>query len=58
MHWRYPVRSASDGSIVGAVGVSGAASDEDEYLAIKGVESVGGDYFVTEPAEHSCGTLR
>mmetsp|Transcript_567 Transcript_567/g.746 ORF Transcript_567/g.746 Transcript_567/m.746 type:complete len:247 (-) Transcript_567:107-847(-) len=52
------VRSASDGSIVGAVGVSGAASDEDEYLAIKGVEYVGGDYFVTEPAEHSCGTLR
>jgi uncharacterized protein GlcG (DUF336 family) len=32
------IQSVLDGSVVGAVGVSGAAADEDEYLALLGVQ--------------------
>lgn len=43
--------------IIGAVGVSGAAGDEDEYCAIRGVleANLG---LTTVPAEHSCSTVR
>jgi uncharacterized protein GlcG (DUF336 family) len=58
-----------DGSIVGAVGVSGASGDEDEYCALQGVRSLQdilpslgytGDLdknCVTDPATHSCTTI-
>eukprot|EP00444_Apocalathium_aciculiferum_P004292 CAMPEP_0183391096 /NCGR_PEP_ID=MMETSP0370-20130417/6227_1 /TAXON_ID=268820 /ORGANISM="Peridinium aciculiferum, Strain PAER-2" /LENGTH=199 /DNA_ID=CAMNT_0025570765 /DNA_START=118 /DNA_END=717 /DNA_ORIENTATION=- len=36
------------GNVVGAIGVSGAAADEDEHCAIAGARAVG---LVTEPAE-------
>eukprot|EP00595_Chromulina_sp_UTEXLB2642_P000498 CAMPEP_0196761282 /NCGR_PEP_ID=MMETSP1095-20130614/449_1 /TAXON_ID=96789 ORGANISM="Chromulina nebulosa, Strain UTEXLB2642" /NCGR_SAMPLE_ID=MMETSP1095 /ASSEMBLY_ACC=CAM_ASM_000446 /LENGTH=59 /DNA_ID=CAMNT_0042110581 /DNA_START=296 /DNA_END=475 /DNA_ORIENTATION=+ len=29
-----------EGDIIGAIGVSGASSDEDEYCALKGVEEL------------------
>ena len=35
-------------NVVGAIGVSGAASDEDEHCAILGAKAVG---LVTEPAD-------
>ena len=38
------------GNIVGAIGVSGARSDEDEHCAIIGAQAVG---LVTEPAASS-----
>ncbi|KAL7510822.1 hypothetical protein ACHAXN_008126 [Cyclotella atomus] len=43
--------------VVGAIGVSGAAGDEDEYAALK---SVWDSKFplTTEPKEHSCSTVR
>ena len=57
------VRSAADGSVVGAVGVSGAAADEDEYLAIEGVRVACAtlssySLLITEPPEHRCTTLK
>ena len=43
--------------IIGSVGVSGAAGDEDEYCAIRGVvESNLG--LTTIPENHSCGTVK
>lgn len=54
------VREQSSGEIVGAVGVSGAAGDEDEYCALYGVQNCelgASNLLVTEPAEHSCKTL-
>lgn len=48
------VRDGADGSIVGSVGVSGAAGAQDEYCAIMGVRGCGlSGELVTEPAEHS-----
>lgn len=47
----------SPGDIIGAVGVSGAAGDEDEFCALCGVQSVGLN-IVTEPAQHSCTTYK
>ena len=45
------------GFIVGAVGVSGASGDEDEYCALRGIiES--GYTFSTLPPQHSCSTVR
>ena len=42
-----------DGSILGAVGVSGASSDEDEYLALTGIRSSASLIdILTEPSEH------
>uniref|UniRef100_A0A7S1BLJ1 Uncharacterized protein n=1 Tax=Corethron hystrix TaxID=216773 RepID=A0A7S1BLJ1_9STRA len=61
--------AGADGSVtmqvLGAVGVSGAAADEDEYLAIMGVRSMielstgeeGSIKVFTVPPEHSCTTL-
>lgn len=48
--------SAEDRTVVGSIGVSGAASDEDEYCAIMGARAAGVE-LITEPAEHSCATL-
>lgn len=53
----YSVTYLLDGSIVGAIGVSGAAADEDEYLGWKGVQSVAGG-LLTEPKNHCCKTLK
>ena len=50
-----------DSGILGAVGISGASSDEDEYCALEGVKSSRAEGLlecVTEPAEHSCKTVR
>lgn len=53
------VKEASTGDIVGSVGVSGAAGDEDEYCALAGVKecSLAGD-LQTIPEDHSCKTLK
>jgi uncharacterized protein GlcG (DUF336 family) len=54
------VRAEETGEIVGSVGVSGAAGDEDEYCALYGIQNsqLGLDSeLATEPAEHSCKTL-
>jgi len=45
-----------DGHILGGVGVSGAAADEDEYLAIAGVMALD-ESLITVPDAHSCSTL-
>lgn len=37
------LRSKEDGSVIGAVGVSGASGDEDEYCAIEGAKAAGFD---------------
>lgn len=47
----------TDGYTVGAVGVSGAAADEDEYLALEGVKALGDGSLETIPQGHSCSTL-
>jgi uncharacterized protein GlcG (DUF336 family) len=42
----------SDGKAIGAVGVSGDASDRDEYAAIAGIQSAGLESHPAEPAEN------
>lgn len=52
------IREKESGVIVGSVGVSGAAGDEDEFCALAGVkECMLADQLVTEPLEHSCKTI-
>jgi len=51
------LRNRWDNSVVGAIGVSGAAGDEDEYCALQGAKVVSG-LVITEPAAHSCKTIR
>merc|ERR1740124_1444957 len=46
-----------EGNVLGAVGVSGAAADEDEYLAIMGVKMTL-EECRTNPEEHTCKTLK
>ena len=48
----------TDGSIVGSIGVSGAAADEDEYLAWKGVQAMESCGLQTVPENHCCTTLK
>ena len=49
----------AEGDIIGSVGVSGAAGDEDEYCALTAVqECSAADELVTEPTEHACKTLK
>lgn len=48
---------SNDGHTVGAVGVSGAAADEDEYLAWMGVQALKAG-LSTVPEKHSCKTLK
>lgn len=53
------LRDKRDNSVLGAVGVSGAAGDEDEYCAIMGAkQSAIGKHIVTDPPDHSCKTCR
>ena len=47
---------AADGSILGAVGVSGATGDEDEYCAIRGVIESEFRGVNTVPKEANCAT--
>ncbi|KAM3577133.1 hypothetical protein VYU27_001050 [Nannochloropsis oceanica] len=47
------IKGAEDGDIVGAVGVSGASADEDEYCALVGVQEAGLEGVVTEPIHHA-----
>ena len=51
--------SDQDGNSIGAVGVSGAAADEDEYLAWVGVQRTTElkNICITTPLNHSCTTL-
>jgi uncharacterized protein GlcG (DUF336 family) len=51
------LRDKATGQIIGAIGVSGASSDEDEYCALYGAKTAGLD-FITEPAYHSCKTVK
>ena len=46
----------AEGEIIGAVGVSGASGDEDEYSAIRGVNEANLGLF-TVPENHSCTTI-
>jgi len=45
------------GDVVGAIGVSGAAGDEDEYCALRSVWDSGLG-LTTQPTEHSCATAK
>ena len=45
------MKSSEDGSILGAVGVSGASADEDELCALMGVREAGLEGVLTDPAE-------
>ena len=48
-----------DGQIIGAVGISGASADEDEYCALMAVQqNPSMKDCVTVPAQHSCTTLK
>jgi uncharacterized protein GlcG (DUF336 family) len=47
------IKAAEGGDIVGAVGVSGASADEDEYCALMGVQEAGLEGVVTEPVQHA-----
>lgn len=47
------------GCVVGAVGASGAAGDEDEYCCLMGVQQSSiGSLTTTDPPTHSCKTLK
>jgi uncharacterized protein GlcG (DUF336 family) len=53
------VRSKDDGQVIGAVGVSGAAGAEDEYIALKAIHlSSAREDIMTEPEQHSCTTAK
>ena len=53
------VKNVQDGEVVGAVGVSGASADEDEYLALQGIKAIQMDEMLTTiPEDHSCKTLK
>ena len=48
---------SSQGDIIGAVGVSGASGDEDEYCALRGIIESGYG-LKTVPEKHSCSTVK
>mmetsp|Transcript_7372 Transcript_7372/g.14669 ORF Transcript_7372/g.14669 Transcript_7372/m.14669 type:complete len:179 (-) Transcript_7372:271-807(-) len=51
------IRDKEDGGVVGSVGVSGAAGDEDEFCALVGVHRCSAaEGLVTEPSTHTCAT--
>eukprot|EP00542_Grammatophora_oceanica_P020713 CAMPEP_0194052360 /NCGR_PEP_ID=MMETSP0009_2-20130614/45182_1 /TAXON_ID=210454 /ORGANISM="Grammatophora oceanica, Strain CCMP 410" /LENGTH=174 /DNA_ID=CAMNT_0038699909 /DNA_START=167 /DNA_END=691 /DNA_ORIENTATION=- len=53
------IKCKETGQIIGAVGASGAAGDEDEYCCLQGVwKSSIAEEIVTEPADHSCTTVK
>ena len=41
-----------EGAVIGSVGCSGAASDEDEFLAIMGIRASSLVDVTTDPADH------
>lgn len=53
-----PPEQDDNGVIIGAVGVSGAAGDEDEYCAIRGVIESNIAGLTTVPEQHSCSTVK
>ena len=51
------IRDKETMEVIGAVGVSGAAGDEDEYCALAGIHSSSfAKLIITEPTSHSCTT--
>jgi uncharacterized protein GlcG (DUF336 family) len=53
------IKDVETGQIIGAVGCSGAAGDEDEYCAWSGIkQSSIGVAVTTEPANHCCTTVK
>ena len=52
------LKTVADDHIIGAVGVSGAAGDEDEYCAIQGVLEASIPGLTTVPETHSCATVK
>ena len=53
------IKDKETGQILGAVGCSGAAGDEDEYCAWSGIKlSAIGDVVTTEPVSHCCTTVK
>jgi uncharacterized protein GlcG (DUF336 family) len=53
------VRSKEDGQVLGAVGVSGAAGAEDEYIALRAIHLCSArEDIMTEPEQHSCTTVK
>ena len=51
------MKARGSGNILGAVGVSGATGDEDEYCAMRGIIEAS-NQIETMPAQHSCTTLK
>jgi len=47
----------NDNEVIGAIGVSGASGDEDEYAGMKSVWDSGLP-LTTQPKEHSCSTVK
>lgn len=53
------IKCAEEGTVLGAIGVSGASGGEDEYCALQGVQlSTFSDQVVTDPLDHSCSTVK
>jgi uncharacterized protein GlcG (DUF336 family) len=53
------LRAKDGGEIVGSIGVSGAAGDEDEYCAWYGATNcLLGEELICEPEHHICKTLK
>jgi uncharacterized protein GlcG (DUF336 family) len=46
-----------DNDVIGAIGVSGASGDEEEYVCLKSVWDSGLP-LITQPKEHSCTTIK
>ena len=54
------LQCAESKETLGAVGISGASADEDEYCALEGVNVLGADLHLaleTVPTSHSCSTI-
>ena len=52
------LRTRDDGAVIGAIGVSGASADEDEFCALSGVRYVAefSEHCSIDPPRHSCST--
>ena len=53
------LKCSESNEIIGSIGVSGAAGNEDEYIGLRAVQlsSLSGEV-ITEPKDHSCLTVR
>ena len=50
---------STNGNVLGAVGVSGASGDEDEYCALRGIVEAGYEVnTVPEAKDHKCTTFK